>query len=74
MVQPESGPVCLFGTEFQKNIYWEFLVAGSEQGIEAGQVRLRLITKTDKQTTVKECEYKCHQYSRWKVAYDNIDY
>ncbi|PHT29273.1 Calpain-type cysteine protease DEK1 [Capsicum baccatum] len=54
MVQPESGPVCLFGTEFQKNICWEFLVAGSDQGIEAGQVGLRLITKTDKQTTVKE--------------------
>lgn len=54
MVQPESGPLCLFGTEFQKNICWEFLVAGSEQGIEAGQVGLRLITKTDKQTTVKE--------------------
>ncbi|PHU01721.1 Calpain-type cysteine protease DEK1 [Capsicum chinense] len=51
MVQPESGPVCLFGTEFQKNICWEFLVVGSEQGIEAGQVGLRLITKTDKQTT-----------------------
>lgn len=54
MVQPESGPVCLFGTEFQKNIFWEFLVAGSEQGIEAGQVGFRLVTKTEKQTTVKE--------------------
>ncbi|KAM3267252.1 hypothetical protein P3S67_032579 [Capsicum chacoense] len=54
MVQPESGPVCLFGNEFQKNICWEFLVSVSEQGTEAGQVGLRLITKTDKQTTVKE--------------------
>jgi len=52
MIQPESGPVCLLGTEFQKKICWEILVAGSEQGIEAGQVGLRLITKGDRQTTV----------------------
>lgn len=52
MVQPESGPVCLIGTEFQKKVCWEILVAGSEQGIEAGQVGLRLITKGDRQTTV----------------------
>ncbi|KAJ9153323.1 hypothetical protein P3X46_026773 [Hevea brasiliensis] len=52
MIQPESGPVCLLGTEFQKKICWEILVAGAEQGIEAGQVGLRLITKGDRQTTV----------------------
>lgn len=52
MIQPESGPVCLLGTEFQKRICWEILVAGSEQGIEAGQVGLRLITKGERQTTV----------------------
>lgn len=52
MIQPESGPVCLLGTEFQKNVCWEFLVAGAEQGIEAGQVGLKLITKRDRQTTV----------------------
>lgn len=52
LIQPESGPVCLFGTEYQKKICWEFLVAGSEQGIEAGQVGLRLITKSDRQSTV----------------------
>ena len=52
LIQPESGPVCLFGTEYQKKICWEFLVAGSEQGIEAGQVGLRLITKGDRQSTV----------------------
>lgn len=52
MIQPESGPVCLLGTEFQKKVCWEILVAGSEQGIEAGQVGLRLITKGDRQTTV----------------------
>lgn len=51
-IQPESGPVCLLGTEFQKKVCWEILVAGSEQGIEAGQVGLRLITKGDRQTTM----------------------
>lgn len=52
MIQPESGPVCLLGTEFQQRICWEVLVAGSEQGIEAGQVGIRLITKGERQTTV----------------------
>ncbi|XP_010552284.1 PREDICTED: calpain-type cysteine protease DEK1 [Tarenaya hassleriana] len=52
MIQPDSGPVCVFGTEFQKTICWEVLVAGSEQGIEAGLVGLRLITKGERQTTV----------------------
>ncbi|KAK7247001.1 hypothetical protein RIF29_41876 [Crotalaria pallida] len=56
MIQPESGPVCLLGTEFQKKVCWEILVAGSEQGIEAGQVGLRLITKGDRQTTVATCK------------------
>ncbi|KAG5566156.1 hypothetical protein RHGRI_001930 [Rhododendron griersonianum] len=51
-IQPESGPVCLLGTELEKRVCWEILVAGSEQGIEAGQVGLRLITKGDRQTTV----------------------
>ncbi|PKA55512.1 hypothetical protein AXF42_Ash006714 [Apostasia shenzhenica] len=52
MIQPDSGPVCLLGTEFEKNICWEILVAGSEQGIEAGQVGLRIVTKGDRLTTV----------------------
>ncbi|KAF3782219.1 Calpain-type cysteine protease [Nymphaea thermarum] len=52
MIQPESGPVCLLGTELQKKVCWEILVAGSEQGIEAGQVGLRMVTKGDRQTTV----------------------
>lgn len=52
MIQPDSGPVCLLGTEFERRVCWEILVAGSEQGIEAGQVGLRLITKGDRQTTV----------------------
>lgn len=54
MIQPESGPVCLLGTEFQKQVCWEIIVAGSEQGIEAGQVGLRLITRGDRQTTVSK--------------------
>uniref|UniRef100_A0A7N1A3N3 Protein DEFECTIVE KERNEL 1 n=1 Tax=Kalanchoe fedtschenkoi TaxID=63787 RepID=A0A7N1A3N3_KALFE len=52
LIQPDSGPVCLIGTEFQEAICWEILVAGSEQGIEAGQVGLKLITKGERQTTV----------------------
>lgn len=52
MIQPESGPVCLLGTEFQKKECLEILVAGSEQGIEAGQVGLRLITKGERQMTI----------------------
>ncbi|XP_043690975.1 calpain-type cysteine protease DEK1-like [Telopea speciosissima] len=52
MIQPDSGPVCLLGTEFQRRVCWEILVAGSEQGIEAGQVGLRLVTKGNNQSTV----------------------
>lgn len=63
MVQLESGPVCLLGSELQKKICWEFLVAGSEQGIEAGQVGLRLITKGDRQTTVSK---------EWSIGASNI--
>ncbi|PHT61444.1 Calpain-type cysteine protease DEK1 [Capsicum annuum] len=75
MVQPESGPVCLFGTEFQKNIFWEFLVAGSEQGIEAGQVGFRLVTKTEKQTTVKEWSISATSIAdgRWHIITLTID-
>eukprot|EP01018_Ginkgo_biloba_P017061 Gb_09128 [translate_table: standard] len=52
MIQPESGPVCLLGTESKQKVCWEILVAGSEQGIEAGQVGLRLVMKGERQTTV----------------------
>ncbi|XP_078428400.1 calpain-type cysteine protease family [Wolffia australiana] len=52
LIQPESGPVCLLGTEFQKKVCWEILVAGGEQGFESGQVGLRLVTKGDRTTTV----------------------
>lgn len=76
MVQPESGPVCLIGTEFQKKVCWEILVAGSEQGIEAGQVGLRLITKGDRQTTVaKEWSISATSIAdgRWHVVTMTID-
>ncbi|MFS8005870.1 putative calpain-3 protein [Helianthus anomalus] len=76
MIQPESGPVCLLGTEFQKQVCWEILVAGSEQGIEAGQVGLRLITKGDRQTTVSK-EWNigaaCIADGRWHMVTVTID-
>ncbi|KAK7318765.1 hypothetical protein RJT34_03472 [Clitoria ternatea] len=76
MIQPESGPVCLLGTEFQKKICWEIFVAGSEQGIEAGQVGLRLITKGDRQTTVAR-EWSISATSiadgRWHIVTMTID-
>ncbi|KAI4344843.1 hypothetical protein L6164_012030 [Bauhinia variegata] len=76
MIQPESGPVCLLGTEFQKKLCWEILVAGSEQGIEAGQVGLRLITKGDRQTTVaKEWSISATSIAdgRWHIVTMTID-
>ncbi|XP_022891820.1 calpain-type cysteine protease DEK1-like [Olea europaea var. sylvestris] len=76
MIQPESGPVCLLGTEFQKKVCWEILVAGSEQGIEAGQVGLRLITKGDRQTTVaKEWSISSSSIAdgRWHIVTMTID-
>ncbi|KAK7369224.1 hypothetical protein VNO80_11259 [Phaseolus coccineus] len=76
MIQPESGPICLLGTEFQKKICWEVLVAGSEQGIEAGQVGLRLITKGDRQTTVaKEWSISATSIAdgRWHIVTMTID-
>ncbi|XP_076889282.1 calpain-type cysteine protease DEK1-like [Bidens hawaiensis] len=76
MIQPESGPVCLLGTEFQKQVCWEILVAGSEQGIEAGQVGLRLITKGDGQSTVlKEWNIgaACIADGRWHTVTVTID-
>ncbi|XP_051113651.1 calpain-type cysteine protease DEK1 [Andrographis paniculata] len=76
MIQPESGPVCLLGTEFQRNICWEILVAGSEQGIEAGQVGLRLITKGDRQSTVgKEWSISSSSIAdgRWHIVTMTID-
>ncbi|XP_010257664.1 PREDICTED: calpain-type cysteine protease DEK1 [Nelumbo nucifera] len=76
MIQPESGPVCLLGTEYQKKVCWEILVAGSEQGIEAGQVGLRLVTKGDRQTTVaKEWSVgaTCIADGRWHIVTVTID-
>ncbi|KAK9169580.1 hypothetical protein Syun_001720 [Stephania yunnanensis] len=76
MIQPDSGPVCLLGTEFQKKVCWEILVAGAEQGIEAGQVGLRLITKGDRQTTVaKEWSISATSIAdgRWHTVTVTID-
>ncbi|KAB2088909.1 hypothetical protein ES319_A03G031000v1 [Gossypium barbadense] len=76
MIQPESGPVCLLGTEFQKKVCWEILVAGCEQGIEAGQVGLRLITKGDRQTTAaKEWSISATSIAdgRWHTVTMTID-
>ncbi|KAL2239163.1 UNVERIFIED_CONTAM: Calpain-type cysteine protease DEK1, partial [Sesamum indicum] len=76
MIQPESGPVCLLGTEFQRKVCWEILVAGSEQGIEAGQVGLRLITKGDRQTTVaKEWSISSSSIAdgRWHIVTMTVD-
>ncbi|KAJ6427915.1 hypothetical protein OIU84_023340 [Salix udensis] len=76
MIQPESGPVCLLGTEFQKKECWEILVAGAEQGIEAGQVGLRLITKGDRQTTVaKEWSISATSIAdgRWHIVTMTVD-
>ncbi|KAL0906783.1 hypothetical protein M5K25_025304 [Dendrobium thyrsiflorum] len=76
LIQPDSGPVCLLGTEFQKNICWEILVAGSEQGIEAGQVGLRLVTKGDRLTTVaKEWSIGAASIAdgRWHVVTVTVD-
>lgn len=76
LIQPESGPVCLLGTEFQKKICWEILVAGSEQGIEAGQVGLRLVTKGDRMTIVAK-EWNIGSASvadgRWHIVTVTID-
>ncbi|XP_057954854.1 calpain-type cysteine protease DEK1 [Malania oleifera] len=76
MIQPESGPICLLGSEFQKRVCWEILVAGAEQGIEAGQVGLRLITKGDRHTTVaKEWSISATSIAdgRWHIVTMTID-
>lgn len=75
-IQPESGPVCLLGTEFQKKVCWEILVAGAEQGMEAGQVGLRLITKGGRQTTVaKEWSISATSIAdgRWHMVTMTVD-
>lgn len=51
LVQPQSGPICLMGSEAQQRICWEIFIAGAEEGLEAGQVGLRLVVKGAGQTT-----------------------
>ncbi|KAF8721457.1 hypothetical protein HU200_023077 [Digitaria exilis] len=68
--------VCLFGSEFQKKVCWEILVAGSEQGMEAGQVGLRLVTKGERMTTVaKEWNIGASSIAdgRWHLVTVTID-
>uniref|UniRef100_M8C6S9 Protein DEFECTIVE KERNEL 1 n=1 Tax=Aegilops tauschii TaxID=37682 RepID=M8C6S9_AEGTA len=68
--------VCLFGTEFEKKVCWEILVAGSEQGMEAGQVGLRLVTKGERMTTVaKEWNIGASSIAdgRWHIVTVTID-
>ncbi|KAJ4808103.1 Calpain protease [Rhynchospora pubera] len=76
MVQPDSGPVCLLGTEFEKKMCWEILIAGAEQGMEAGQVGLRLVTKGQRLTTVAK-EWNIGSTSiadgRWHIVTVTID-
>jgi hypothetical protein len=51
MIQPDSGPICILGAEALNHKCWEFLIAGAEQGLEAGQIGLRLVLKGARQTT-----------------------
>jgi hypothetical protein len=51
MIQPDSGPICILGAEALNHKCWEFLIAGAEQGLEAGQIGLRLVLKGASQTT-----------------------
>ncbi|EFJ08518.1 hypothetical protein SELMODRAFT_236021 [Selaginella moellendorffii] len=55
MVQPQSGPVCILGTESCQKICLEILIAGAEQNLESGQVGIRLVLKGPGHTmTVRE--------------------
>lgn len=73
MIQPESGPVCLLGTESQKKICWEILIAGAEQGIEAGQVGLRLITKGDRSTIAKDWSISATSIADGRSGFFNLE-
>ncbi|RRT75299.1 hypothetical protein B296_00028974 [Ensete ventricosum] len=60
----------------EQKLCWEILVAGSEQGIEAGQVGLRLISKGDRLTTVAK-EWSIGSASitdgRWHIVTVTLD-
>ncbi|CAM6110257.1 unnamed protein product [Calypogeia fissa] len=76
VVQPESGPVCLLGSEAQQRICWEILIAGAEQGLEAGQVGLRLVVKGAGQTTsvkVWNIGSTCLADGRWHTLAVTVD-
>ncbi|KAJ7531630.1 hypothetical protein O6H91_14G051800 [Diphasiastrum complanatum] len=76
VVQPDSGPVCIFGTESRQQICWEILIAGAEQGLEAGQVGLRLVLKGSGQTTIvkeRTIGNTCIADGRWHTVALVID-
>lgn len=54
VVQPESGPVYMFGSESREQICWEVYIAGAEQGLEAGQIGLRLVRGAAQTSTLRE--------------------
>lgn len=70
-VQPDSGPVCVLGAEASNQKCWEFLIAGAEQGLEAGQIGLRLVVKGAGQTTSNREWFignTCIADGRWEPA------
>ncbi|KAG6548076.1 hypothetical protein Mapa_010510 [Marchantia paleacea] len=76
LVQPESGPICLMGSEAQQRICWEIFIAGAEEGLEAGQVGLRLVVKGAGQTTsVKDWNIgnTCLHDGRWHTVTVTLD-
>ncbi|KAL3697653.1 hypothetical protein R1sor_011729 [Riccia sorocarpa] len=76
LVQPESGPICLMGSESQQHICWEIFIAGAEEGLEAGQVGLRLVVKGAGQTTsVKDWNIgnTCIHDGRWHTITVTVD-
>ncbi|KAL2644549.1 hypothetical protein R1flu_012136 [Riccia fluitans] len=76
LVQPESGPICLMGSEAQQRICWEIFIAGAEEGLEAGQVGLRLVVKGAGQTTsVKDWNIgnTCLHDGRWHTITVTVD-
>jgi len=76
MVQADSGPVCVLGSEAHEQTCWEFLVAGAEQGLEAGQVGIRLVVKGAGQTTFNREWFvgtTCIADGRWHTVAVTVD-
>lgn len=76
MIQPDSGPVCILGVEAHNKKCLEFLVAGAEQGLEAGQVGLRLVSKGAGQSTHNRewfIGHTCVADGRWHSVTITVD-